>query len=135
LDAEPEIDLEVDPFEASSAGQGPDKNWERMIRAIRPRKPEFPSAEDQRLCIRQLLSVLDSEPEEPSLEQVKESERWLRNLNSMILNHERFVASSFSACYPAWHELLKDSGRKSAKMVLGWLKNGVRPKFVGTSEA
>jgi hypothetical protein len=45
------------------------------------------------------------------------------------------MASGFSSCYPAWHELLKGSHRKSAKMVLGWIKNGFKPKFVGTSNA
>jgi hypothetical protein len=45
------------------------------------------------------------------------------------------VASGFSHYYPAWHELLKDSGRKSAKAVLSWIKNGFKPRFEGTANA
>jgi hypothetical protein len=134
IEAEPEIDLDSDPF-ASEFMSGPDSNWEAMIKSIRPRKPEFPSADAQRASMRQLLDILDKEPEAPSAEQVKEASDWLASIKSIIPNHERFVASGFSACYPAWHELLKDSGKKSAKMVLGWIKNGFKPRFTGTYEA
>jgi hypothetical protein len=37
---EPEIDLEFHPF-ASSSSAGPDLEWERMIRSIKPRKADF----------------------------------------------------------------------------------------------
>lgn len=131
---EPEIDFESDPFELNSS-EGPDRKWEEMIRAIKPRKAEFPSPDEQRARIRQLLNILDSEPAEPSEQQVKEAEGWLANIESLIPCHERFVASGFSACYPAWHEMLRSSHRKSAKMVLGWIKHGFRPKFVGTADA
>jgi hypothetical protein len=134
LKAEPEIDFETDPFVLTSS-VGPDQEWEKTIRAIKPRKAEFPSADEQRAKIRQLLDVLVSEPAEPSAQQVEEAQEWLTNIDSLIHSHERLVASGFSACYPAWHELLKGSHRKSAKMVLGWIKNGFRPKFVGTPDA
>jgi hypothetical protein len=94
-----------------------------------------PSAEAQRHRIRELLRILNTESNEPNLQQVAESENWLRNLHSLIPDHEKFVAASFSLFYLAWHELLKDSGRKSAKVVLSWLRNGFKPKFIGTAEA
>lgn len=79
----------------------------------------------------ELIGILDAEPSEG---QVEEAQEWLTNIESIIPDHQKFVASGFSACYPAWHEMLKGSHRKSAKMVLGWIKNGFRPKFVGTSD-
>jgi hypothetical protein len=132
-EAGPEIELEYDPFESSPSG--PDENWVQMIRSIKPREPEFPSADEQRARIRELLQVLDTEPPEPTESQVAEASNLLKNLDSIIPNHEKFVASGFSHCYPAWHELLKGVGRKSARTVLGWVKNGFRPKFVGTAAA
>jgi hypothetical protein len=114
---EPEIDLESHPF-ASAFVSGPDRDWEETIRRIKPRIPEFPPADTQRSRVRQLLDILDREPEQPSEEEVEEAKAWLTNIESIIPNHEKFVASGFSACYPAWHELLKDSNRKSARMIL-----------------
>lgn len=134
VQAEPEIDMETDPFVLSSS-DGPDLEWERMIQSIKPRQPDFPSAELQRARVRELLNILDHEPAEPSAQQEKEAHDWLTNIETLIPSHEKFVASGFSACYPAWHELLKGSRRKSAKMVLSWIKNGFRPKFVGTCDA
>jgi hypothetical protein len=119
-EVEPEIELDCDPFEMSPSG--PDEDWVRMIRLIKPRKAEFPSADAQRNRMRELLKTLDKEPPEPSEELVKEAQDLLERIDSLIPNHERFVASGFSHCYPAWHELLKGAGRKSAKTVLGWVK-------------
>jgi hypothetical protein len=132
--AEPEIDFEIDPFEPSPSA-GPDQEWEGMIRLIKPRKPEFPSADLQRARMRELIGILDAEPSEASAKQVEEAQEWLTNIESIIPHHQRFVALGFSACYPAWHEMLKGSHRKSVKMVLGWIKNGFQPKFVETSDA
>jgi hypothetical protein len=132
-EAEPEIDLESDPFEPSPSG--PDQNWVEMIKSIKPRKPNFPPADEQRAKMRDLLKRLDAEPPEPSAELVTESQDLLARIDSLIPNHEEFVASGFSHCFPAWHELLKGTKRKSAWMVLGWIKNGFRPRFVGTADA
>jgi hypothetical protein len=133
-EAEPEIDLDLVPF-GQDVSAGPDLNWEAMIRRIKPRKPNFPPPDLQRAKIRQLLEILDKEPEIPSEEQIREASGWLSNIEAIIPNHEEFVASGFSLCYPAWHELLKGTNRKSARMILGWIKNGFRPKFVGTATA
>jgi hypothetical protein len=130
-EAEPEIELDCDPFEPSPSG--PDENWVRMIKSIKPRKPDFPSPDEQRAQIQRLLKTLDSEPPEPSEDLVAEADDLLRRIDVLIPDHEKFVASGFSHCYPAWHELLKGVGRKSARTVLGWVKNGFRPKFVGTA--
>jgi hypothetical protein len=48
------------------------------------------------------------------MQQVAESEAWLQNMYLLIPDHEKFVAASFNLFYPAWHELLKNSGRKLA---------------------
>jgi hypothetical protein len=44
------------------------------------------------------------------------------------------VASNFAHFFPAWHELLKNSSRKSAKSVLSWLKTGFKPRFNGITD-
>jgi hypothetical protein len=132
--AEPEIHLEEDPFQLAPMG-GPSFVWEDAIRAVKVRKLEVPPAEVQRSRIRELLGILENESDKPNAQQVAESEAWLRNLHSIIPDHEKFVAASFDLFYPAWHELLKDSGRKSARTVLSWLRNGCKPKFVGTAGA
>jgi hypothetical protein len=90
------------------------------------RKVQVPSADEQRAKIRQILGILEKESEEPTKDQVEESELILQNIHSIIPDYIQFIASSFPLHYPAWHELLKDSRRKSARTVLSWLKNGFR---------
>jgi hypothetical protein len=133
-EAELELDLETDPLQLDVAC-GPCPEWEAAIRAVQVRKVEIPSADEQRARIRRVVDMLEAETEEPSSEQIEESERWLQNIQSIIPDHNQFIAASFSHHYPAWHELLKNSGRKSARMVLGWIKNEFRPKFAGTTNA
>jgi hypothetical protein len=133
-EVEPEVELENDPFQLDGMDE-PGPEWEAAIKAVIPRKAETPSAGEQRTKIREILRILETERKEPTAEQVAESEGWLRNIQALIPDHEKFVASSFSHFYPAWHELLKDTGRKSAKRVVSWIKNGFRPKFVGTAAA
>jgi hypothetical protein len=73
LEAEPNIHLEADPFESNSRA-GPDHKWKEMIRTIKLRKPEFPSLDEQRARIRELLGMLDAEPDNPSTEQVEQAQ-------------------------------------------------------------
>jgi hypothetical protein len=131
---EPEIDIEKDPFQSCQSVK-PDKEWEHMIRAIKVRKSDVPSPEEQRQRIRWILGVLESESEEPSESQVQEALRWIQNMQNLIPDHEKFVAYSFQLFYPAWEELLKGVGRKSAKAVLSWIKKGFKPRFGGTEKA
>jgi hypothetical protein len=133
-EAEPELELESDPLENDPLGE-PGPEWEAAIRATQVRKVQVPSADEQRAKICQVINILEAEAEEPSAAQVEELEQWLWNIQTIIPDHNSFSASSFSLYYPAWHELLKDSGRKSARIVLGWIKNGFRPRFVGTAAA
>ena len=126
--------MESDPFEQDPLSE-PGPEWEAAIRAVQVRKVQVPSADEQRAKIRQILGILEQELEEPTKDQVEESERILQNIHFMIPDHTQFIASSFSLHYPAWHKLLKDSRRKSARTVLSWLKNGFRPRFVGTAGA
>jgi hypothetical protein len=102
--------------------------------SLKTQTTEFPSPHQQRARIRELLDILDHEPLEPSDGLVEEARELLAKIETLISNHEEFVASGFQHCFPAWHELLKGANRKSAKLVLSWLRNGFRPKFVGTSE-
>jgi hypothetical protein len=59
----------------------------------------------------------------------------LRDIESIVPDHKKFVAASLSQFYPPWHELLKGAGRKFARTILSWIKNRFRPKFVGTADA
>jgi hypothetical protein len=131
---EPEIDPVADPMDIPDP-TFPNKEWERMIKGIKTREPKIPSEEEQRRRMRWILSVLDNEKGEPTVEQVLEATTWLEGIQSIIPNHDEFVASSFAHHYPAWHELLKGVNRKSAKTVLGWLRKGFKPRFAGTSRA
>jgi hypothetical protein len=72
VEAEPELDLELDPFWHETFG-GPDLAWESGVKAIRVQKIEVPTADQQRARIRSILGMLESETEEPSQQQVEES--------------------------------------------------------------
>jgi hypothetical protein len=131
---EPELDPISDPLEpCSSSFPGPD--WENQIRSIEVRKPQIPSAEEQKSRIRWILDTLDSESNEPESWQVEQAHQWLKELASLIPDRNQFVASNFSYFHPAWKELLRGTKRKSAKAILSWLKAGLRPRFCGTSQA
>jgi hypothetical protein len=82
-----------------------------MICEIEERRPCPSSAEDQRKRICWLLGMLDAEQDEPSEEQVSEALSWLSNIESIIPDHQHFVANSFAHFWPAWHDLLKGAGR------------------------
>jgi hypothetical protein len=132
-DSETEIDPVNDPIVPDS--NYPDTGWEQQIRGIKVREPKIPSEEEQRSRMAWVLSLLDSEKSEPDSSQVEEASRWLTNLESIIPDHNEFVASNFYHFFPAWKELLKGANRKSARSVLSWLKNGFKPKFGGTEQA
>jgi hypothetical protein len=106
-----------------------------MIRAIKVRKPKVPSPEEQKQRVRWILGVLDNESEEPTEAQVQEAIGWIEHMQSLVPDHEKLTASSFQHFYPAWEELLKGVGRKSARAVLSWVKKGFKPRFAGTEKA
>jgi hypothetical protein len=87
IEPEPKIDLELDRLAPERFGK-PDESWEQMIRGIKVREPQTPSAEEQRARIRWLLDILDNEKDEPSKEQAAEVLKWLENIQTMIPNHE-----------------------------------------------
>jgi hypothetical protein len=64
-----------------------------------------------------------------------EAEAILSSLPETLRDLNQFVAGGFTSAYPAWEALLQNSKRKSANTVLGWLRKGVTPQFVGTAEA
>jgi hypothetical protein len=132
--SEPEIDCEADPFQLDHFGK-PWKHWKEQIRKIQVREPNPPSPEQQKQRIRQIISILNSEGAKPTEEQIGEALGWIRDMQNITPNHEKFVASNFQHCYPAWEELLKGVKRKSAKSVLSWIKRGFKPRFKGTQQA
>jgi hypothetical protein len=42
-----------------------------------------------------------------------------------LIEPDMLVAANFLHFFPAWHELLKGVGWKSAKSVVSWLKSGI----------
>lgn len=133
IQPELELDPETDPIVPSPSYL--DSEWERQIKSIQVRKPSIPPPEEQKDRILWILGLLDSEKPEPEPWQVEESLNWLSNLESIIPDHNEFVASSFQHFYPAWKELLKGVHRKSARSVLSWIRSGFNPKFAGTEQA
>lgn len=116
---EEQIDPKENPLVAPRAG--PDAAWERMIRSLEIRTVAVPAAEEQRARKKELLEILDGEPEKPTPELIAQAKSWLQNLPNLLLDQNNFVASSFASHLPAWQKLLQNSKRKSAKSVLSWL--------------
>jgi hypothetical protein len=125
--------MEADPVEENS--RGPDAEWEAQIRSLLVRSAKVPDEETQRARMKEILRTLDTEPPELDKYRREEARDWLDNISSRVPDYNQFVASSFADHLPAWQELLGDSKRKSAKMVLGWLRRGFKPKLVGTKLA
>jgi hypothetical protein len=132
---EPDIELnpEADPIVPSPSY--PDSDWERQIKSIEVRKPKIPPPEEQKDRISWILGLLDSEKPELEQWQVEEFLSWLSNMESLIPDHNDFVASSFHHFYPAWKELLRGVNRKSARSALSWLTSGFKPRFAETEQA
>jgi hypothetical protein len=121
--------LEADPLGKATAG-GPDAEWESRIRGLQVRTAEVPGANEQRARIKEMLAAIEREPMEPSEHGKAEAVGWLNDLPNRVLDHNNFVACSFADYLPAWEELLENSPRRSAKLVLSWLRKGFRPRFV-----
>lgn len=85
--------------------------------------------------VRNLLVYLRGAAPVGTDQELTEAERLLQNLPSVLRDPETFVSGSFSRYFPAWRELLSRSNRKSSRQVLGWLRAGVKPTFVGTQDA
>lgn len=111
-----ELDPTSDPIVQTASY--PDSDWERQIRTIKVREPKNPTLEEQRNKVAWILGLFDSKKPEPEPWQVEESQQWLSDLESLIPDHNQFVASNFHHFYPAWKELLKGVNRKSARSVL-----------------
>jgi hypothetical protein len=128
----PEIELDPvnDPIVLVSTY--PDLDWEEQIKSIKVREQKIPSAKDQKGRITSLLKTLGAEKLEPDSSQVEESLNWLANLETIIPDHNEFVASNFRHFFLAWKELLSRTDRKSARSDLSWIKAGFKPKFCKT---
>jgi hypothetical protein len=85
--------------------------------------------------MRDVLQTLESKPPEPDQKGGEDAKDWLENIKDRVLDYNQFVAGSFADHLPAWEEFLGNSKRKSAKMVLSWLRRGFKPKFVGMKDA
>lgn len=129
-----ELDHVADPL--TPLGLGPDiAAWEAALENITPRNAQCPTETDQRERIRRLVSFLKVPPPPGGPRDLAAAEALLRNLPETLRNPDDFVSGSFSRYFPAWEQLIGNSGRKSSRQVLGWLKDGVKPVFVGTAEA
>lgn len=129
-----EIDPEVDPLQ-DARPSGTIAEWEVAARLIVPRAPLFEDPAEQRQKVQDLLAQIQdvnlwSDPASQA-----EAEEILASLPQRLRDPESFVAGTFTACHAAWSTLLENSKRKSVKTVLGWLKKGVKPQFVGSGEA
>jgi hypothetical protein len=85
--------------------------------------------------IRDLLSEIEAGPPVANGKDLEDSlTEWLRSVKDKVHPVEEFVAGSFSRHVAAWEEVLSGSSRPSSKSVLSWLRNGIKPAFVGTTE-
>jgi hypothetical protein len=91
---EPEIDVRDDPFIIASTSK-PDPDWERMIRTVQVRQPDPPGANEQREHIRNILEQIEAQTGEPTEEQASTALHRIQNIEKLILDHKKFVASSF----------------------------------------
>jgi hypothetical protein len=130
-------DLEIDPQTHPLQSTGPSSvaEWEIAVRKIVPRQPIFEDPVEQVTRVRTLLARIQNVNLRSDPASRAEAESLLASLPDVLRNPEQFVAGSFTSCHAAWSALLENSNRKSLKTVLGWLKSGVKPQFVGTAEA
>lgn len=135
---EPDESFELDPV-ADPLGpphSGPDISaWESALDGITPRIAHCASESDQRDQIRRLVKFFRAPPPAGEPRDLAAAEELLQKLPNVLRDPESFVSGSFSRHFAAWEELIGNSGRKSSRQVLGWLKDGVKPILVGTSEA
>ncbi|GAQ91116.1 DNA/RNA polymerases [Klebsormidium nitens] len=129
------IETSQDPLTGTKTEPEHVRSWVQTAIRIQTRVSSAPNPQDQRDRIKELLEVMQSKPDDPDAELETQTEELLKNLPEKIPNHEAFEAASFQTFWPAWDELLRKTGRKSARMVLGWLKHGFRPRFSGVSKA
>lgn len=128
-----EIDPESDPLQ--SAGSLSEAEWEESVRKILPRKPIVEDPQLQRQKVTDLLERIRNVSVQSDPASLSEAESLLLSLPNLLRDPDQFVAGAFTSCHAAWTTLLENSKRKSAKTVLAWLKNGVKPQFVGTADA
>ncbi|GAQ91901.1 hypothetical protein KFL_008780040 [Klebsormidium nitens] len=135
-----DVDCEADPLMADSATERDESTLSELctfeeVAAIPVRAPFDYDLECLKDGVRRVLGELE-EFRDGRLEVNEEEDRaWLQNVEKNVLNPDQFRAGNFNRTIPAWEELLKDSKRKTSKMVLGALKEGLKPSFEGTDNA
>ncbi|GAQ85469.1 reverse transcriptase [Klebsormidium nitens] len=128
-----EIDLEADPL-GSPANASDLLEWDvKFFAQFIPRIPPTPNNEQLVRELRELLMEIEAGPEISPLREGELTE-WIKSVVTKVNPVESFVAGCFGRHLPIWEELLKDSTRPSSKTVLSWLRNGIKPSFVGTAE-
>ncbi|GAQ83242.1 reverse transcriptase [Klebsormidium nitens] len=140
-DAEPffeasadEIDLDADPLTRdSNPSEASDWNFKFFSSRFAPRVAAALDAEQLTRNLRSLLTEIEAGPEISAMLE-KELTAWLKSVEGKVHPVEHFVAGSFGRHVPVWEELLKDSSRPASKTVLSWLRNGIKPSFVGTAQ-
>jgi hypothetical protein len=132
-----EDDLEIDPESDPIVVQTPlaISKWEKAVCLIVPRQPVQEDPDMLRLQVANLMDRMKDPNLRTDPASSAEAEALLANLPNLLRDLEHFVARTFSTHHAAWEALLGNSKRKSAKAVLGWLRHGVKPQFVGTQDA
>lgn len=129
-----EIDLDADPLTITNfPSDASDWDFEFFSSRFTPRVAATLDAEQLTRELRSLLTEIEAGPEISAM-QVEELAAWLKSVEGKVHPVEGFVAGSFGRHLHVWEELLKDSTRPASKTVLSWLRNGIKPSFVGTAQ-
>lgn len=135
--AEPEPGEEIDPATDPFADPGPLdlQTWERLARAVTPRRLTSVPVEVQRQKVKQVLGYLDQNPGDPSASETEALTQALENIELEIPKAEEFVAGGFANNRAAWEEMLAGDNSRTARRVKSWLKNGFKPTFAKPESA
>ncbi|GAQ84615.1 putative DNA/RNA polymerases [Klebsormidium nitens] len=137
-----EVDCEADPLIPDSATE-PNKFRPSLTKlctfeevpAIPVRAPFDYDSETLRDGVRAVLAEVDAFGQGKHELNEEADLAWLKDVKRNVLDPDQFRAGNFNETLPAWEELLKYSKRKTSKLVLGALKDGLKPSFEGTEKA
>jgi hypothetical protein len=133
-----QIDWEDDPLEAREKTEEPSEWDHAFIAKFIPQKPCPPDDGRLRKELRELLSEMEAGLPEGDRDELEEKLtkwlQWLQPVEDNVHPVAEFVAGSFGRHVAAWKELLGESSRPASRSVLTWIRNGVKPSFIGTAE-
>ncbi|GAQ85833.1 putative DNA/RNA polymerases [Klebsormidium nitens] len=136
-----EIDLRSDPLEDAAESSELQRSslaqlcTEENVSNLQMREPLAPDPTFLRSGVEQVLAELQVMANGSAVIDELADVDWIQNVNSHVLDSEEFVAGSFNSHAAAWEKLTESSSRASTKTVIGIIKNGLKPSFVGTQDA